>query len=136
MGPEHAAMVFTDLPYNVPIDGHASGLGAIHHRPFPMASGEMDKAEFTGFLAQACRNLAVFSVGGSLHFVCMDWRPPRRIAGGDAYGELKNSAAELTATTSSSASLAATAAMCGIIPGSTPSPAASPRAICWRCTRR
>jgi hypothetical protein len=23
----------------VPIDGHASGLGAIHHRPFPMASG-------------------------------------------------------------------------------------------------
>ena len=43
-------MVFTDPPYNVQIDGHASGLGAIHHRPFPMASGEMDKAEFTAFL--------------------------------------------------------------------------------------
>jgi hypothetical protein len=25
----------------VRIDGHAGGLGAIHHRPFPMASGEM-----------------------------------------------------------------------------------------------
>jgi len=45
MGAERAAMVFTDPPYNVPIDGHASGLGAIHHRPFPMAAGEMDKAE-------------------------------------------------------------------------------------------
>ena len=55
MGEERAAMVFTDPPYNVPIDGHASGLGAIHHRPFPMASGEMSKAEFTAFLGQACR---------------------------------------------------------------------------------
>src|SRR5262249_47551751 len=31
MGEERAAMVFTDPPYNVPIEGHASGLGAIHH---------------------------------------------------------------------------------------------------------
>jgi hypothetical protein len=27
--------------HDVRIDGHAGGLGAIHHRPFPMASGEM-----------------------------------------------------------------------------------------------
>src|SRR5207248_5078984 len=74
MGEEHAALVFTDPPYNVEIDGHAGGLGAIHHRPFPMASGEMDQAEFTAFLAQACRNLAAFSAAGSLHFLCMDWR--------------------------------------------------------------
>jgi DNA modification methylase len=74
MSEERAAMVFTDPPYNVPIDGHASGLGAIHHRPFPMASGEMDEAEYTAFLAQACRNLAAFSLDGSLHYVCMDWR--------------------------------------------------------------
>jgi len=67
-----AAMVFTDPPYNVAIDGHASGLGAIHHRPFPMASGEMDKAAFAAFLGQACRNLAAFSADGSIHFVCMD----------------------------------------------------------------
>ena len=92
MGQEHAAMVFTDPPYNVEVDGHASGLGAIHHRPFPMASGEMDKAEFTAFLAQACRNLAAFSAAGSLHFICMDWRHLDELlaAGAEAYGELKN----------------------------------------------
>ena len=92
MGEERAAMVFTDPPYNVPIDGHASGLGAIHHRPFPMASGEMDKAAFTSFLGRACRNLATFSAGGSLHYVCMDWRHLDELltAGSEAYGELKN----------------------------------------------
>ena len=40
MGEERAAMVFTDPPYNVPIDGHATGLGNIHHRAFAMAAGE------------------------------------------------------------------------------------------------
>jgi DNA modification methylase len=92
MGEEYAAAVFTDPPYNVEIDGHASGLGAIHHRPFPMASGEMDKAEFAAFLSQACRNLAAFSAAGSLHFICMDWRHLDELlaAGANAYGELKN----------------------------------------------
>ena len=77
---------------SLPNDGHASGLGAIHHRPFPMASGEMDSGEFTAFLLSALRNLAAFSVQGSLHYVCMDWRhvPELLAAGGDAYGELKN----------------------------------------------
>jgi DNA modification methylase len=92
MGDERAATIFTDTPYNVPIDGHASGLGAIHHRPFPMASGEMTKTEFTGFLGQAFRNLAAFSVDGSLHYVCMDWRHLEELlaAGREAYSELKN----------------------------------------------
>jgi DNA modification methylase len=92
MGGEQAAMGFTDPPYNVRIDGHASGLGAIHHRPFPMASGEMDGAEFTAFLAGAFRNLAAFSVDGSLHYICMDWRHVEELlaAGRAAYGELKN----------------------------------------------
>src|SRR5437588_7530836 len=62
MGLERASTAITDPPYNVPIDGHVSGLGAIHHRPFPMASGEMDRPEFTAFLSQVCRNLAAFSV--------------------------------------------------------------------------
>jgi DNA modification methylase len=92
MDKEHAAMIFTDPPYNVPIDGHASGLGVIRHRPFPMASGEMDETEYTAFLAQACRNLAAFSADGSIHFVCMDWRHLDELmaAGREAYGELKN----------------------------------------------
>ena len=41
MGPEKAAAVFMDSPYNVPIDGHVSGLGQIRHREFVMAAGEM-----------------------------------------------------------------------------------------------
>jgi len=92
MGEERAAMVFTDPPYNVPIDGHASGLGAIHHRPFPMASGEMDRSGFTAFLTEACQNLAAFSGAGSIHFICMDWRHAEELlaAGRGVYGELKN----------------------------------------------
>jgi hypothetical protein len=76
----------------VPIEGHVSGLGAIHHRPFPMASGEMDKATFAAFLSRATQNLATFSVDGSIHFICMDWRHLEELlaAGRDAYGELKN----------------------------------------------
>jgi DNA modification methylase len=92
MGEERAAMVFTDPPYNVPIDGHASGLGAIRHRPFPMASGEMDPAEFTAFLAEAFGNLATFSVDGSVLFICMDWRHLEELlaASRNAYSGLLN----------------------------------------------
>jgi DNA modification methylase len=92
MGGERAGVVFSDPPFNVPIDGHVSGLGAIHHRPFPMASGEMDQATFTAFLSQATQNLAAFSADGSIHFICMDWRHIEELlaAGRDAYSELKN----------------------------------------------
>ena len=92
VGEERAAIVFTDPPYNVEIHGHASGLGAIRHRPFPMASGEMDKSEFTAFLRRACENLASFSVAGSIHYLCMDWRHLEELltAGQSVYSELKN----------------------------------------------
>src|SRR6202171_2915729 len=50
LGDARAQMVFTDPPYNVPISGHVGGLGAIQHREFAMASGEMSRAEFTAFL--------------------------------------------------------------------------------------
>ncbi len=85
-------MVFTDPPYNVPIDGHASGLGAIQHRDFVMASGEMDATEFTAFLTGVCGLLASHSVDGAIHFVCMDWRHVGELsaAGDKAYSELKN----------------------------------------------
>ena len=87
-----AAMVFTDPPYNVPIHGHASGLGAIHHREFAMASGEMNEAEFVSFLALTCALLVCHSVDGSIHFVCMDWRQAGNliVAGKASYSELKN----------------------------------------------
>jgi hypothetical protein len=76
----------------VPIDGHAGGLGAIHHRPFAMGCGEMDRSEFTAFLQQAFRNLAAFSLDGALQYICMDWRHLDELlaAGRDIYGGLKN----------------------------------------------
>jgi DNA modification methylase len=74
MGNERAQMVFTDPPYNVPIAGHAGGKGSIRHDNFVMASGEMSKAEFSEFLRSSFENLIRFSIDGSIHFVCMDWR--------------------------------------------------------------
>lgn len=92
MGDSKAAMVFTDPPYNVRIDGHATGKGAIRHREFKMASGEMSRAEFTDFLSRACTLLARHSVEGSIHFVCMDWRHMGELlaAGREVYDEFKN----------------------------------------------
>lgn len=87
-----ARMIFTDPPYNVPIAGHVGGSGAVQHREFVMASGEMSRAQFTEFLTRAIRNLAHFSVDGSIHFICMDWRHMGELleAGGTIYSELKN----------------------------------------------
>jgi len=69
-----AAVAFIDPPYNVRIDGHASGLGAIHHREFSMASGEMSEAQFTSFLTLALTVLSQNTKDGAILFTCMDWR--------------------------------------------------------------
>lgn len=92
MGNERAQMVFTDPPYNVPVDGHICGLGRVQHAEFAMASGEMSEAEFTAFLEKIFGNLAAYSTDGSIHFVCMDWRHMTELlsASRDAYNELKN----------------------------------------------
>ena len=89
---ETAAMGFTDPPYNVPIEGHVSGLGAIHHREFAMAVGEMSPAQFTTFLTRALSAHADHSTEGSIHFVFTDWRHLTEVlaAGAKAYTELKN----------------------------------------------
>lgn len=89
---KRAQMVFCDPPYNVPIDGHVSGLGKVKHREFAMASGEMSKQEFISFLARSFSCLAKFSQKGSIHFHCMDWRHIEEIsaAGAIGYHELKN----------------------------------------------
>jgi ParB-like chromosome segregation protein Spo0J len=164
MGEERAAMVFTDPPYNVPIEGHASGLGAIHHRPFPMGFGEMNRAEFTAFLGQALRNLATFSAAGSLHYICMDWRHLDELltAGAETYGELKNlcvwvkdnagmgslyrSQHELVLVFKQRGGAHRNNVQLGQFgrnrsnvwhyPGANSFAAAALRAICWRCIRR
>ena len=92
LGSDRAEVVFADPPYNVPVNGHVSGLGSVRHREFAMASGEMSESEFTSFLTQACRNMARFSQDGSIHFLCMDWRHLREIldAGRASQFELRN----------------------------------------------
>jgi DNA modification methylase len=87
-----AQMIFTDPPYNVPIDGHVCGSGAIRHREFMMATGEMSEVEFEEFLRTSFRLLAVHSADGSIHFICMDWRHLSELlaAGREVYPELKN----------------------------------------------
>ena len=85
-------MVFTDPPYNVKIDGHVSGLGAVKHREFAMASGEMTQAEFTAFSSASSPTSSLRAVDGAIHFVCMDWRHLGEVlaAGGRTFSELKN----------------------------------------------
>jgi ParB-like nuclease domain len=74
LGHRRAAAVFTDPPYNVPIDGHASGLGRTRHREFAMASGEMTEAQFDEFLRATLGHIAQRSAANALLFLCMDWR--------------------------------------------------------------
>lgn len=89
---EKAQMVFTDPPYNVPVNGHICGLGKVQHDEFVMASGEMTEEQFMTFLHTVTSNLAAFSDDGSIHYVCMDWRHMGELlaAGRSAYSEFKN----------------------------------------------
>ena len=91
MGGDRAQMVFTDPPYNVAIDGHVCGLGSVRHQNFGMASGEMTKPQFTGFLNSFMRHAVEYSQDGAIHYICMDWRHMGEVldAAGELY-ELKN----------------------------------------------
>ena len=91
LGEERAALVISDPPYNVPIQGHVSGNGRVRHREFAMASGEMSPGEFTAFLRSAFRMCARFSIDGSIHYQFMDWRHLREIldAADGIYAEFK-----------------------------------------------
>jgi DNA modification methylase len=94
---DRAQMLFTDPPYNVPIQGHVqtrkSGVAsAAQHREFGEASGEMSQEAFTAFLSQTLGNAADHCADGAIAFVCMDWRHMGELleAGGAAFDELKN----------------------------------------------
>jgi DNA methylase len=89
---QNAEMVFSDPPYNVAVPGHVSGLGAVRHKNFAMASGELTSAEFRAFLKTSLGHAAQCSIDGAIHFVCMDWRHIKEmiLAGEEVYSELKN----------------------------------------------
>jgi DNA modification methylase len=87
-----ASVVFLDPPYNIRINGNATGSGSIHHREFAMASGELNEAEYMGFLTRALSQVAKHSTSGSVHFICIDWRHLNELltAGKQVYTKLLN----------------------------------------------
>jgi hypothetical protein len=92
MAGAHADLVFTDPPYNVPVDGNVCGLGSVKHREFAFASGEISKGQFTTFLTETLSNIGRVMRNGAIAFVCMDWRHMGEViaAGEAAFAELKN----------------------------------------------
>lgn len=92
LGDERAEMIFGDPPYNVKMNGHASGLGQHRHREFAMASGEMSEEQFREFLSCFMRLLCTFSKDGSIHDLCIDWGHVRTMleAADGIYADVKN----------------------------------------------
>ncbi|MDR1338021.1 MAG: ParB N-terminal domain-containing protein [Rickettsiales bacterium] len=92
LGDSRADMILQDPPFNVKIQGHVCGSGAVKHKEFAMASGEMSVDEFTNFLRANFALCAKFSKAGSLHLNFMDWRHIGEItaAGGDVFSGLIN----------------------------------------------
>jgi DNA modification methylase len=68
------ACVFTDPPYNVPIDGFVSGLGKTRHREFAMGTGEMSRDQFVAFLSATVAAIKPVLADGAILYLCMDWR--------------------------------------------------------------
>lgn len=91
MDNQFAQMAFTDPPYNVPIHGHVCGSGAVKHREFVMASGEMSKDQFSAFLQEAINAMCKVSQDGAIHYICMNYRHLKELldAAIPLYGELK-----------------------------------------------
>ena len=90
IGSEKAQMVFNDSPYNVKIKGNVTKQK--HHEEFAQGSGEMSKDEFTEFLKTAFSMQAKYSIDGSIHFQCMDFRHMLEIlnASQNIYADLIN----------------------------------------------
>ncbi len=68
------ACVFSDPPYNVPIDGFVSGLGKTRHREFAMGTGEMSREQFVAFLSAGVAAIKPVLADGAILYLCMDWR--------------------------------------------------------------
>lgn len=85
-------MIFTDPPYNVPIDGHVCGSGSVKHREFAEGVGEMNSQAFTQFLIDTLTPAANHLKDGGLAYVCMDWRHVGELlgAGTAVFNEFKN----------------------------------------------
>ncbi len=89
LGTEKAQMVIVDSPYNVRIGGNCVAKGK--HLEFIMASSEMTRTEFAGFLTTVFAHLIGFSQDGSNHYLFMDWRHmAEMVLATSQYAEQKN----------------------------------------------
>lgn len=74
LGHDQAAMLITDVPYNVKISGHVSGKGQTKHPEFAMASGEMNDLEYIDFLKSSLNACVDQLKPSALLYVFIDWR--------------------------------------------------------------
>jgi DNA modification methylase len=91
MAGDQAVMMFTDQPYNLPIDGFVSGRGKVRHREFVQGAGELSSSGFERFLENGLRASYLHLCEGALAYTCMDWRhmPEMLSAGHSVFQELK-----------------------------------------------
>jgi DNA modification methylase len=73
-----ADLVFTDPPYNLPINGHVRPVTS-RFNEFDEASGEMNPAKFTDFLKSYLTVALKVTRPGALFYSFMDWRHLREM---------------------------------------------------------
>lgn len=84
---ETCRMVFTDPPFNVPVNGHVRSGNGGDHREFAMASGEMSDKAFRTFLSDVMARMVDHLMDGGIAMAFMDWRHIEElIASGKANG--------------------------------------------------
>lgn len=71
---ELADVIFTDMPWNIPIKGFASGLGKTKHQDFVQGAGEMSEDEFIAFACDFHELGAKHLVKGGMFYSCIDFR--------------------------------------------------------------
>lgn len=76
-----AQMSIQDAPYNVSVTKHVGGLGAVKHREFAMATGEMSDAEFSTFLIDELKLTDAYCEPGAIIMAFMDWRSIDKLIG-------------------------------------------------------
>lgn len=85
MGNERAQMVFVDPPCTLRVS-------PIQGREFVNVSGEKTPGQVLDFSSKWMSLAAQYSIDGSIHYVCIDWRHLIEVstAGSEVYDELKN----------------------------------------------
>lgn len=71
---ELADVIFTDCPWNIPIEGFVSGLGKTKHKDFKMAAGELSPEQFAQFCDCFHQICADHLKEDAPFYSCIDWR--------------------------------------------------------------